>query len=195
MSGNECWANNKLLLWWMTNMMTQHALTYTATINICCCAALWNWQWQFSLIFFSDFISHRHNQFQFIHFWCLKMCRPCCSLMFEFSVKCNNLIDWHAKQIVFDTLNTIISSHRISICNAIHCRPPFACSATMCSTHTFEINLASDMHATSEINSLVVVVKWVRINMKSVEMCNAVYLPKKHLSVVPFFYSNGTQFA
>lgn len=26
------------------------------------------------------------------------------SLMFEFSVKCNNLIDWHAKQIAFDTL-------------------------------------------------------------------------------------------
>lgn len=69
--------------------------------------------------------------------------------MFEFNVKCSNLIDCHVIQIACDTFDP---PHRISIRNAIHCRPFLANMLV-----SIWYNLDGDVHATNEINSLIAV--------------------------------------
>lgn len=87
------------------------------------------------------------------------------SLMFEFSVKCNNLIDWHVKQIAFDTLihyylaTPNFNSRRYSLST------PFFSASTFHTHKNSWNNPDGDMHATNEINSLIVIVKWVLIKM------------------------------
>lgn len=67
----------------------------------------------------------------------------------EFNVKCSNLIDCHVIQIACDTFDP---PHRISIRNAIHCRPFLANMLV-----SIWYNLDGDVHATNEINSLIAV--------------------------------------
>lgn len=71
--------------------------------------------------------------------------------MFEFSVKCNNLIDWHAEQIAFDTLRSdYLATPNSNLQRYALCGPLFR-QAFITHTDTQTLswnNPVGDMHAT-----------------------------------------------